>query len=35
MNRREFLSFGAAGIGLSARVLVDKKPKRVGIIGPG
>src|SRR5215471_13139497 len=39
MNRREFLSAGAAGLGLSARVLAeqlaDQKPKRVGIIGPG
>src|SRR6516164_7029893 len=39
MNRREFLSAGAAGVGLSARVLAeqvaDQKPKRVGIIGPG
>ena len=39
MNRREFLSAGAAGLGLSARAmaeqLADQKPKRVGIIGPG
>jgi predicted dehydrogenase len=39
MNRREFLSAGAAGLGLSAKMLAeqlaDQKPKRVGIIGPG
>ena len=38
MNRREFLSAGAAGLGLAAGVLaeqVDQRPKRVGIIGPG
>jgi predicted dehydrogenase len=38
MNRREFLSAGAAGLGLAASVLaeqVDQRPKRVGIIGPG
>src|SRR5450756_1683342 len=39
MNRREFLSAGAAGLGLSAKALAeqvaDQKPKRVGIIGPG
>ncbi len=39
MNRREFLSAGTAGLGLSANALAeqvaDQKPKRVGIIGPG
>src|SRR5450755_3869833 len=44
MNRREFLSAGAAGLSLSAKALsakmtaeqvADQKPKRVGIIGPG
>src|SRR5258707_10538657 len=39
MNRREFLSAGTAGLGLSANLLAeqlaDQKPKRVGIIGPG
>jgi ornithine cyclodeaminase/alanine dehydrogenase-like protein (mu-crystallin family) len=39
MNRREFLSAGAVGLGLSAKALAeqlaDQKPKRVGIIGPG
>src|SRR5450755_2858199 len=39
MNRREFLSAGAVGLGLSAKALAeqvaDQKPRRVGIIGPG
>src|ERR1035438_1262480 len=39
MNRREFLSAGAAGLGLTAKALAeqlaDQKPMRVGIIGPG
>jgi len=39
MKRREFISAGAAGLGLSARAfaeqLLDQKPKRVGVIGPG
>src|SRR5260370_5150143 len=39
MNRREFLSAGTAGLGLSANLLAEQleeqKPKRVGIIGPG
>src|SRR4051794_38588287 len=39
MNRREFLSAGAAGLALSATAMAeqldDQKPKRVGIIGPG
>src|SRR4051794_15127876 len=41
MNRREFLSAGAAGLAVSAadklfaEQQADQKPKRVGIIGPG
>src|SRR5260370_35229512 len=39
MNRREFLSGGTLGLGLSANLVAeqlgDQKAKRVGIIGPG
>src|SRR5215831_16277827 len=35
MNRRQFLSASAAGLGLSAIGYADQKPLRVGVIGTG
>jgi predicted dehydrogenase len=35
MDRRQFLSAGAAGLGLSALAFADQKPLRVGMIGCG
>jgi predicted dehydrogenase len=35
MNRRQFLTSSAAGLGLAAAGYAQQKPLRVGIIGPG
>src|ERR1044072_5682942 len=35
MNRRQFLSAGAAGLGISALGYAQNKPLRVGLIGCG
>ena len=35
MNRRQFLSTGAAGLAYAARAYADDKPRRVGLIGTG
>jgi predicted dehydrogenase len=35
MNRRQFLYTSTAGLALSAAAYADRKPRRVGVIGPG
>src|ERR1700739_2039524 len=35
MNRRQFLTAGAAGLAFAARGFADDKPRRVGLIGSG